>query len=85
MGPGWDVSSLAGTPRIGRKIIREKEGSNRLGVGQLLETESQWASLQAEDIGQIERAKHPLTAAHHGPKSDVLHWIAIHSRVHLLR
>jgi len=53
-GPGWDVSSLAGTPRIGRKIIREK-GSNRLGVGQLVETDSQSrASLQAEDIGQIE-------------------------------
>ena len=55
VGPGWDVSSLAGTPRIGRKIIREKEGSNRLSVGQLLETDSQSrASLQAEDIGQIE-------------------------------
>ena len=55
VGPGWDVSSLAGTPRIGRKIIRQKQGSNRLGVGQLLETDSQSrASLQAEDIGQIE-------------------------------
>jgi len=54
-GPGWDVSSLAGTPRIGRRIIGEKEGSNRLGVGQLLETDSHSrASLQAEDIGQIE-------------------------------
>jgi FecR-like protein len=55
VGPGWDVSSLAGTPRIGRKIIREKERSNRLAVGQFLETDSQSrASLQAEDIGQIE-------------------------------
>ena len=55
VGPGWDVSSLAGTPRIGREIIREKEGSNRLGVGQLLETDSQSrASLEAADIGQIE-------------------------------
>lgn len=55
VGPGWDVSSLSGTPRIGRKIIRQKEGSNRLGVGQLLETDSQSrASLQADDIGQIE-------------------------------
>jgi hypothetical protein len=52
---GWDVSRLAGTPRIGRKNISGKEGTSRLGVGQILETDDQSrASLQAEDIGQIE-------------------------------
>jgi hypothetical protein len=52
---GWDVSRLAGTPRIGRNNIGAKEGTSRLGVGQMLETDDQSrASLQAEDIGKIE-------------------------------
>jgi hypothetical protein len=52
---GWDVSRLAGTPRIERKNISGKEGTSRLGVGQILETDDQSrATLQAEDIGKIE-------------------------------
>jgi hypothetical protein len=52
---GWDVSRVAGTPRIGRKAISGKEGTSRLGIGQMLETDRQSrASLQADDIGQIE-------------------------------
>lgn len=52
---GWDVSRVAGTPRIGPKTIREKEGTNRLAVGQVLETDHESrASLQADDVGQIE-------------------------------
>jgi len=52
---GWDVSRLAGTPRIGRNAITGNEGPSRLGVGQILETDDQSrASLQAEGIGQIE-------------------------------
>jgi hypothetical protein len=52
---GWDVSRLAGTPRIGPKNISGKEGTSRLGVGQMLETDDQSrASLRAEDIGKIE-------------------------------
>lgn len=51
---GWDVSGLAGTPRIGRNTISTKE-TNRLGVGQVLETDQQSrARLRAEDTGQIE-------------------------------
>jgi len=51
---GWDVSRLAGTPRIGRNTVGGKETS-RLGVGQVLETDQQSrASLRAEDTGQIE-------------------------------
>ncbi len=51
---GWDVSSVEGTPRIGRKPILGKEGTSRLGVGQMLETDSHSrASLQADEIGQI--------------------------------
>ena len=52
---GWDVSRLAGTPRIGRNAITGNERPSRLGVGQMLETDDQSrASLQAEGIGQIE-------------------------------
>jgi len=52
---GWDVSSVEGTPRVGRKTIGGKDGTNRLGIGQMLETDRQSrASLQADDTGQIE-------------------------------
>lgn len=52
---GWNVSSFSGTPRIGRRAIGGKEGTNRLGIGQMLETDRQSrASLQADDTGQIE-------------------------------
>ena len=51
---GWDVSLVAGTPRIGDNIIGTK-ATSRLGVGQMLETDRQSrASLRADDIGQIE-------------------------------
>jgi FecR protein len=52
---GWDVSHVAGTPRIGGNAISGKQGTSRLGVGQVLETDHQSrASLQADDVGQIE-------------------------------
>jgi hypothetical protein len=52
---GWDVSRLAGTPRIGSTTIRANERPSRLGVGQVLETDDQSrATLEAESIGQIE-------------------------------
>jgi hypothetical protein len=52
---GWDVSRLAGTPRIDRNAITGDEGRSRLGVGEVLETDGQSrATLQAEGIGQIE-------------------------------
>jgi hypothetical protein len=54
-GAGWNVSSVAGTPRIGLKAIGRKEEASRLGVGEMLETDSQSrASLQADDTGQID-------------------------------
>lgn len=52
---GWDVASVQGTPRIGRKSISGKDGTSRLGIGQTLETDSQSrASLQADDTGKIQ-------------------------------
>jgi hypothetical protein len=52
---GWDVSRLAGTPRIGQNPIGGNQAPSRLGVGQVLETDGRSrASLQAEGVGQIE-------------------------------
>jgi hypothetical protein len=52
---GWDVSRLAGAPRIGRKTISAKQGTSRLAIGQVVETDEQSrASLRAENTGQIE-------------------------------
>jgi hypothetical protein len=52
---GWDVSRMAGAPRIGSTTIRANERPSRFGVGQILETDDQSrASLQAENIGRIE-------------------------------
>ena len=43
-GVGWDVSRMAGAPRIGRNTISGKQGSIRLGIGQVLETDRPIAS-----------------------------------------
>jgi hypothetical protein len=52
---GWDVSSVAGTPRIEEKRISGNKRPARLGVGQVLETDNQsQAILHAEAFGQIE-------------------------------
>jgi hypothetical protein len=51
---GWEVSEVQGAPRVGRKTLSTNEGTNRLGIGQMLETDSQSrASLQADDTGKI--------------------------------
>lgn len=53
-GAGWDVSTLAGTTRVGRNTITQNTSSH-LGVGQVLETGAQSrARLEAADVGQIE-------------------------------
>jgi len=52
---GWELSRVAGTPRIGAMAVSGKQGTSRLGVGQILETDPQSrANLQAADVGQIE-------------------------------
>jgi hypothetical protein len=52
---GWDVSRVAGAPRMGRIALGGKEASSRMAVGQTLETDAEsMATLQAEGVGQIE-------------------------------
>jgi hypothetical protein len=52
---GWDVSEVQGAPRIGRKTLSANQGRSRLGLGQMLETDSHSrASLQQDDTGKIQ-------------------------------
>ena len=52
---GWDVSEVQGAPRIGQKTLSANEGTSRLDIGQMLETDGQSrASLQADDTGKIQ-------------------------------
>lgn len=52
---GWDVSHVAGAPRIGSVKVSQREGARRLDVGQVLETDHQSSvSIQSENVGQIE-------------------------------
>jgi hypothetical protein len=73
---GWDVSDVQGTPRIGQKPISAKDGTGRLGIGQMLETDSQSrASLQADDTGKIE--VDPSTRLRLLSMGSELKWIAL--------
>jgi hypothetical protein len=51
----WNVSRLEGTPRIGQRAVQAERESNRLDVGQILETDDHSrASIEASDTGLIE-------------------------------
>jgi hypothetical protein len=53
-GVGWDVTRVAGTPRIGSERLGAKNEKGRLGLGQDLETDSQsQADIRVEDVGEI--------------------------------
>jgi hypothetical protein len=53
-GPGWDVSDIAGAPRIGGNALG-RNGTGVFRVGQTLETDAQSrAGLRAEDVGEID-------------------------------
>ncbi|HLG15203.1 MAG TPA: FecR domain-containing protein [Blastocatellia bacterium] len=48
----WEVAALAGTPRVGKDLIK---GSAQLGVGEWVETDmSSRAKINVADIGQVE-------------------------------
>jgi FecR-like protein len=53
--PGWDVSLVEGTPRIGPQAIAASGRLGRLGIGQTLETDGRSrARIRVEEIGQVE-------------------------------
>jgi ferric-dicitrate binding protein FerR (iron transport regulator) len=54
-GPGWVVSDVRGTLRLGKTTVSAGKLSSHLGVGQVLETGAQsQARLTAEQTGQID-------------------------------
>jgi hypothetical protein len=54
-GPRWDVSRLAGTPRVGRVELASESSKAQLRVGQVLVTDSNSrASINASEVGEVE-------------------------------
>jgi len=55
LGPAWNVTKIAGTPRLESKPIHANGGTAKLGLGQTLETDSQSrANIQLDEIGTVE-------------------------------
>ena len=53
-GPGWDVESVAGTPRVESSAFGKNAGTTRLGIGQTLVTDSHSkANISIADIGTV--------------------------------
>jgi hypothetical protein len=51
---GWEVTRVSGSPQIGSKTLRAANATGKLGLGQVLETDSQsQARIRVEEIGQI--------------------------------
>src|SRR5882762_6527891 len=54
-GPSWEVARLEGTPRIGWHSLGEKSGTEKLGIGQTLVTDSSSrASITLDETGSVE-------------------------------
>jgi FecR protein len=53
-GPGWDVESVAGTPKVESTAFRKNAGATKLGIGQTLVTDSHSkANISIADIGTV--------------------------------
>jgi hypothetical protein len=54
-GTSWQVVRIAGTPRVGWHVLREKSGAGKLGVGQTLVTDAaSRASITLDETGTVE-------------------------------
>jgi hypothetical protein len=54
-GSSWEVTRLAGTPRVGWRVLREKSGTGTLSIGQTLVTDgSSRASITLDETGTVE-------------------------------
>jgi hypothetical protein len=49
-GPGWNVSSLAGSPRVGSRVIA---AAGRLGLGEWLVTDDESRAPRGGEIGEV--------------------------------
>lgn len=52
--PGWEVTRVAGEPKVGSHTLGEKSGTGKLILGQTLETDARsQANIRDEDVGEI--------------------------------
>lgn len=55
LGAGWDVARVEGAPRIGSKAMGANSGVEKLGVGQILVTDSSSrATISLDETGRVE-------------------------------
>jgi hypothetical protein len=53
-GPGWDLESVAGTPRVESGVFRKRAKAGKLGVGQTLVTDGHsQATISVAEIGTV--------------------------------
>jgi len=52
--PGWDVTRVAGAPRVGAENLSAQRETGKLRIGQMLETDGQsQANIRVEEVGEI--------------------------------
>ena len=83
--PGWDVESLAGTPRVESNALGNTSGTTRLGVGQTLVTDNRsMANISVADIGTVNvepNTRLRLVAGGSGPNRLALDRGTIHAYI----
>jgi hypothetical protein len=84
-GPGWDVESIAGTPKVESSFFRGKAGTTKLGIGQTLVTDSHSkANISIADIGTVNvepNTRLRLVAGGHGHNRLALDRGTIHAYI----
>jgi FecR protein len=84
-GPGWDVESIAGTPKVESSAFGGKAGATKLGVGQTLVTDSHSkANISVADIGTVNvepNTRLRLVAGGHGHNRLALDRGRIHAYI----
>jgi hypothetical protein len=54
LGTGWDVTRVTGEPRVGRDTLGAQKATGKLGLGQMLETDSHsQANIRVQEVGEI--------------------------------
>src|ERR1700722_2351854 len=84
-GPGWDVESVAGTPKVESSVFGGKAGTTKLGIGQTLVTDSHSkANISVADIGTVNvepNTRLRLVAGGHGHNRLALDRGTIHAYI----
>ncbi len=83
--PGWDVESVAGTPKVESSAFGKNAGATKLGIGQTLVTDSHSkANISVADIGTVNvepNTRLRLVAGGHGHNRLALDRGTIHAYI----